>query len=386
MKIAVIGVKQLPPNQGGIERACAELYPRIVQLGHTVDLYARASSTNLGWFKQSEYQGVRVISLPSFDKRGLDAFVSSALGSIASSYKYDVVHFHAVGPALFSCIPHFVSSRTKIVVTCHGLDWQRAKWGSFAKNLLLSGERMAVSCADEIIVVSEALRSYFSAVYGRATHYVPNASAPYDYSDPTFQFGQTFGLSQQKYLVFLGRLVPEKCPDLIIQAFKQLRPAGWKLVLVGGTSDTSTYTQAIRDLSNNDPDVVFTGELRGSKLAEIVRGAGLFVLPSYVEGMPLAMLEAMMEGIPILASNIAPHQQLLGHNRGLMFETGSVDDCVQQLSWAIQNPESLESMAKQAQHYVQTYHSWDRITSETLEIYDQSSMTSNVLTSPRRVA
>ncbi|MBT9317210.1 glycosyltransferase family 4 protein [Leptothoe spongobia] len=385
MKIAVVGVKELPPHQGGIERACAELYPRMVQQGHSVDLYARASSTKLGWFEQSEFQGVRVISMPAFGKRGVDALVSSALGSLVSSYGYDVVHFHALGPAMFSIIPYVVSPRTKIVVTCHGLDWQRAKWGSFAKTLLQFGERSAVRCADEMIVVSQALCSYFEQTYQRPTHYVPNASAPYAYSDPSFQFGQSLGLSKQKYIVFLGRLVPEKSPDLLIQAFQQLRPAGWKLALVGGTSDTSAYTQNIRTLANDDPEVVFTGELRGEKLAEVMRGAGLFVLPSYVEGMPLAMLEAMMEGIPVLASDIAPHQQLLDKERGLLFETGSIDDCAQQLNWAVQHPTELQKIAKGAQDYAQLNHSWERITSETLGIYDQSLLVPSIAEAQERM-
>ncbi|MGD1855736.1 MAG: glycosyltransferase family 4 protein [Leptolyngbyaceae cyanobacterium] len=372
MKIAVVGVKELPPNQGGIERACAELYPRMVQQGHSVDLYARASSTKLGWFEKSEFQGVRVISMPAFDKRGVDALMGSALGSVASSYGYDVVHFHALGPAMFSFLPYLVSPRTKVVVTCHGLDWQRAKWGSFAKKWLQLGERVAAHCADEIIVVSEALQSYFDQTYGRSSNYVPNASAPYAYSDPLFQFGQSLGLSQQKYIAFLGRLVPEKAPDLLIQAFQQLRLAGWKLVLVGGASDTSVYTQKVRTLADNDANVVFTGELRGEKLAEVIRGAGLFVLPSYVEGMPLAMLEAMMEGIPVLASDIAPHQQLLGQQRGLLFQTGSIEDCAQKLAWAIQHPTDVQKMAARAQDYAQLNHSWEHITAETLGIYDHS--------------
>lgn len=385
MKIAVVGVKQLPPKQGGIERACAELYPQMVKRGHTVDLYARAACTRQRWMSTDWYQGVRVISLPSFGKRGLDAIVTSALGGLASLRGYDVVHFHAVGPALFTFLPRLLSPRTRVVVTCHGLDWQRAKWGSFAKTWLQAGERNAVKYANEIIVVSEALRQYFWQTYRRETQYVPNASAAYETSDPHFSFGRSLGLEAQKYVVFLGRLVPEKCPDLAIQAFQQLQPTGWKLVLIGANSDTSTYTKEVYNLGENDPNVIFTGELRGPRLAEIIRGAGLFVLPSYVEGMPLAMLEAMMEGVPILASDIAPHQQLIGQQRGLMFETGSIQDCVQRLSWAIQNPAAMAEMALRAQRYAQMNHSWEKITSETLEVYDQSFAVSSVGQASKRV-
>ncbi|MEL6137677.1 MAG: glycosyltransferase family 4 protein [Cyanobacteria bacterium J06633_23] len=384
MKIAVVGVKQLPPRQGGIEQACAEMYPRMAQQGHSVDLFARSSSTQLKWFQKSHFHGVKVVSLPSFEKRGIDALTTAAFGATAASNRYDIVHFHAVGPALFSCIPRVVSPDTKIVVTCHGLDWQRAKWGRFARIWLQSGERMAVRCAHEIIVVSEALRDYFWQAHRRQTHYIPNAPAAYQAS-AGFDFGKTHGLIPQKYVVFLGRLVPEKCPDLLIQAFQRLRPQGWKMALIGGTSDTSGYTQSLKALAAGDPNIVLTGQLHGTQLAEIMRGAGLFVLPSYLEGMPLAMLEAMIEGIPVLASDIDPHQQLLDHHRGLLFETGSIDDCVRQMDWAIHHPAALKDMANRAQKHAQLHHSWDHITTETLKIYSRPISVPNVVTSPEQV-
>jgi glycosyltransferase involved in cell wall biosynthesis len=176
-------------------------------------------------------------------------------------------------------------------------------------------------------------------------------------------------LTQNQYIIFLGRLVPEKCPDLLIKSFQLLRPKGWKLVLVGGNSDTITYTKQLSQIAANNPDIVFTGELRGSRLAEIVRGGGLFVLPSIVEGLPLAMLEGMNEGIPVLASDIAPHQQLVLEGGGLLFQVGNVESCVQQLSWAIEHPKEMARMAEKASLNVKTNYSWDRISSETLDVY-----------------
>src|SRR5919199_5890041 len=161
MKIAVIGAKGLPPKQGGIEHYCAEVYPRMVARGHSVDLFGRSSYTDCPAMDQYDFEGVRVVSLPCFHLKGVDAFISSALGAIASGgTKYDIVHFHALGPALFTWLPRLASS-SKVVVTCQGLDWQRAKWGNFSSRLIQMGERAAVRFADEIIVVSEALRSYF---------------------------------------------------------------------------------------------------------------------------------------------------------------------------------------------------------------------------------
>jgi glycosyltransferase involved in cell wall biosynthesis len=370
MRIAVIGAKGLPPLQGGIEHYCAELYPRMVAQGFSVDLFARASYTDAKLGNRYEYEGVNVISLPGLKMRGVDAFVTSALGAIASSAShYDIIHFHALGPSLFSCLPR-IASKSKIVVTCQGLDWQRAKWGSFSSRLIKMGEQAAVQFAHGIIVVSDALKTYFQRTYGRQTIYIPNAPASYAESDPMFNYGSELGLEKGRYILFLGRMVPEKRPDLLIEAFSKLQNTGWKLVLAGGVSDTKVYTAEILNQISNNPNIVFAGELRGARLAEIVRGAGLFALPSDLEGLPLAMLEAMREAIPVVASDIPPHQQLVaGH--GVLFEAGNVESCTQSLQWSIQNPQECAKMAKNAQIYLQNNYSWERVTSDTIRLYTQ---------------
>jgi glycosyltransferase involved in cell wall biosynthesis len=369
MRIAVIGAKGLPPKQGGIEHYCAEVYPRMVRAGHSVDLYARSSYTDGYWLENDEFQGVRVISLPDLHMRGVDAFITSALGAIASvGNRYDIVHFHALGPSLFTFLPR-ISPGCKVVVTCQGLDWQRAKWGNFSTRLIQLGEKAAVQFAHGLIVVSDALQTYFQRTYDRQTVYIPNAPACYGESDESFGYGTTLGLEKGRYALFLGRLVPEKRPDLLVEAFSQLKPFGWKLVLAGGVSDTKSYTSELLARVANNKDIVFAGELRGSRLWEIVRGAGLFTLPSDLEGLPLAMLEAMSEGVPVLASDIPPHQQLLNGGRGILFTAGNVESCVRSLDWAIAHPQQLAVMAKSAQRHIQLNYSWDRITSETLKLY-----------------
>jgi glycosyltransferase involved in cell wall biosynthesis len=371
MKIAVIGSKGLPAQQGGIERHCEELYSKMVTQAHSVDLFARQSYVQCCDSRPYQVKGVRVIPVPSPTDGGMEAVVSCALAAMATSgTRYDIVHFHALGPALFSWIPKLISS-AKVVVTCHGLDWQRAKWGKFSGHLLRKGERTAIRHADGLIVVSEELRSYFRDTYDREAIYISNAPGGLDASDPGFSYGESLGLAQGRYIVFLGRLVPEKRPDLLIQAFQKLETKGWKLVLVGGSSDTNDFMIQTMELARGNPNVIFTGQLVGGRLAEIVRGAGLFVLPSDLEGLPLAMLEGMQEGIPVLASNIPVHQQLLGTDRGLLFKVGDVVSCTQSLEWAIHHPHDLAVMAKNAQRYVQMNHDWNQITAQTLEMYNQ---------------
>jgi glycosyltransferase involved in cell wall biosynthesis len=371
MKIAVIGSKGLPAKQGGIERHCEELYSKMAAQGHSVDLFARQSYIQGCDSRPYQVKGVQVIPLPSPTDGGIEAVVNCVLAAMATSgTRYDIVHFHAIGPALFSWIPKLISS-AKVVVTCHGLDWQRAKWGKFSGHLLRKGESTAIRHADGLIVVSEELRSYFRNTYNREAIYISNAPAGLDASDPDFSYGKSLGLAQGGYIIFLGRLVPEKRPDLLIQAFQQLEPKGWKLVLVGGSSDTNDFVIKTMELARGNPNIIFTGQLLGGRLAEIVRGAGLFVLPSDLEGLPLAMLEGMKEGVPVLASNIPVHQQLLGTDRGLLFKVGDVVSCTQSLEWAIHHPENLAIIAKNAQQYVEMNHDWNQITAQTLEIYNQ---------------
>lgn len=324
MRIAVIGSKGLPPHQGGIEHHCAEIYPRMVAAGHRVDLYARSSYNGKGTGRTRTYKGVRVITVPSIRVKGIDALACSGMSAAIATTQgllkshtnrpYDIIHFHALGPSLFTPLPKLFSS-AKILTTCHGLDWQRAKWGNFSSRIIKTGEQTAVRFADRLVVVSEALQDYFFKAYGKEATYIENAPVTYADSDSHFAYGHSLGLVAKKYLVFVGRLVPEKRVDLLIEAFQRLRPQGWKLALVGDRSDTNAFTAQLLKIANSSPNIVFTGELQGSQLAELMRGAGLFVLPSEVEGLPLALLEAMQEGIPAVVSNIPVHQQMMGIDR-----------------------------------------------------------------------
>jgi glycosyltransferase involved in cell wall biosynthesis len=367
--IAVIGAKGIPPKQGGIEHHCAELYARIAKIGHRVDLYARSSYTDCSWYHSYPFEGVRVISLPSLRLTGIDALMAAVCGAIAVTLRrYDIVHFHAVGLALFCWLPRWFTS-AKVVVTCHGLDWQRSKWGKLSSWLIYLGERAAVSYAHEIIVVSGTLQTYFWNVYGRETTYIPNAPSTFSKANPDLRYLQSLDLQPKRYVVFVGRLVPEKAPDLLIQAFQELAPAGWKLVLVGGHSDTPDYMEYLSDLAKNNESISFTGQLLGSRLAEIVQQAGLFVLPSNLEGMPISLMEAMQEGIPVVASNIQPHQELVGEERGLLFKQGDVQSCVEALRWAIAQPDEMDRKAQRAKKYIRLNYSWDRSAVETVGLY-----------------
>jgi glycosyltransferase involved in cell wall biosynthesis len=370
MKIAVIGAKGLPPRQGGIEHYCAEVFPRIVEQGHSVDLFAQASYTGFKWRDRYSYRGVSVKTMPTLGVSGIDTFLGAAMASLHATRKtYDIIHFHALGPGLFSLLPR-LASQAKIVLTCHGLDWKRAKWGHFSSGIIRLGEKTAVQFAHEIVVVSSDLQTYFQQTYRRSTVFISNAPASYADSDPSFAFTKSLGVQPNQYIVFLGRLVPEKRPDLLIQAFRSLQSKNIKLVLVGGNGGIDGFKSKLYELAAQHPNIIFTGELQGEKLAEIMRGARLFVLPSSLEGSPLALLEAMREEIPVVASDIAPHCELLEPDRGLLFSQGDCDSLAEKLRWALSNPDQMSRMAQKAQQYSTIHHSWSRVSAETLQVYE----------------
>ena len=203
--------------------------------------------------------------------------------------------------------------------------------------------------------------------------------ATYSDSNSNFAYGASLGLEKNKYILFLGRLVPEKRPELLLSAFEALKISGWKLVLAGGISDARAFCAELMQKVAANPHIVYAGELKGSRLAEIVRGAGLFSLPSDVEGMPLAMLEAMQEGVPVVASDIPPHKQLISDGRGVLFEAGNLDSCIAALKRAINNPSEMKILASTAQQYVKLNYSWDVITCEYLNLYSQVLNHSNSL-------
>jgi glycosyltransferase involved in cell wall biosynthesis len=371
MKIAVIGVRGIPAKQGQIERYCQELYPKIAQKEHQVDLFVQPQYHDQPWFSTYYYKNVKIITLLSLPGKKLDLFVNSALNTIWATFgNYDVIHIHGLIAAWFSWFPHLFS-RSKIIVTCQKLDYQKTQWRKTLHWFLPWIERIAVSNADELIVVSRGLKAYFSKKYNITACYIPNAPKTYVSSQPEFEYSQLLELQSKQYILYLGRLVPENKPDLLIKAFQKLQPTGWKLVLAGGVDNSANYTVELLKMVRRENNIIFTNEIRGCFLTEIVQGAGLLIAPgdSSDLGLSSSILEAMREGIPILASNTPAHKELIATNRGLLFESDNLNSLITQLKYALSEPDLLQTMAKQAQMYIAINHNWDRVIYGHLSLY-----------------
>lgn len=370
MKIAMIGHKTIPSREGGVEVVVQNLATRMVRKGHEVVVYNRAKKhahdhKGKNPKKRTSYKGVTIKEVLTIDKKGLAACSSSFFATISAIFrKYDCIHYHAEGPAAMSWIPHLLG--IPVVVTIHGLDWKRAKWGRFASAYLKFGEYVAAKCADEIIVLSENTQQYFQDTYNRETRFVPNGIGKSEHTEPN-EITKRWGLKGQDYILYLGRIVPEKCVDLLVDAYKATRIKK-KLVIAGASSDTDRYYKELSEAVAEDDRIIMTGFVEGNALRELYSNTLLYCLPSDLEGMPISLLEALSYGNFCLTSDI-PECTEITRNYGVSFKNGSLKDLKEKLTLIDSANYKSSYSAKEIQDYISSEFGWDGIVDQTLELY-----------------
>lgn len=370
MRISMIGHKRIPSREGGVEIVVEELSTRMVKLGHEVTCYNRGGKHVLDKKQKidniKKYKGVKLKKVLTIDKRGLAAMTSSFFGTLKILFSNaDVVHYHAEGPCVMIPIIKWLS-RKKVIVTIHGLDWQRAKWGEFATKYIKFGEKIAVKYADEIIVLSKNVQKYFKDTYGRNTTFISNGVNEPEILENKI-ITEKYGLKKDDYILFLGRIVPEKGIHYLIDAFNELNTTK-KLVIAGGASDTNTYYLELKEKAKNNSNIIFTGFVQGEELQELYSNAYIYCLPSDVEGMPLSLLEAMSYGNCCLTSDIDECSEVL-QDKGVTFKKSNVKDLSKILQELLNNKLKVQGFKTNAQKYVLNNYNWDYIVDETLNIY-----------------
>lgn len=369
MRIAMIGHKRYGSREGGVEVVVTELARRMAVLGHEVTCYDRSGSDvmtgDAADVRERVVDGVRVVPVRTIDKKGLAALSSSYFATkMAIKDRPDVIHYHAEGP----CVPLPLAKHAGIwtVATIHGLDWKRAKWGKLASTYIKMGERAAATKADGLVVLSKSAQSYFEGAYGRTATFIPNGIEPKQPRSAN-QIKEKWGLDSGSYLLYLGRLVPEKRPELLIEAFRELDTEK-RLVIAGGGSDTSEYEASLRDAAQGDPRVLFTGFVSGEPLEELYSNCYTYVLPSDVEGMPMSLLEAMAYGCCCITSDIPECADVLSGN-GLTFEKGNADSLAGAMDSVLSNYELAVLYGTGAHDYVASNFNWDSVVERTLAVY-----------------
>ena len=369
MKIAMLGHKRIPSREGGVEIVVEELSTRLVKRGHTVDVYNRkgnnVSNKNIKTEKLRKYKGVNINTVFTINKKGLDALIYSFLASIKVAFgKYDCIHYHAEGSCAMLWIPHLF--RKKIVVTIHGLDWQRAKWGGFATKYIKYGEKCAVKYADEIIVLSKNVQKYFKNTYNRETCFIENGVNKPIKRDINI-IKNKYGLEKDGYILYLARIVPEKRVDLLIDAFKKIN-TDKKLVIAGGSSHTNDFLENIEKMAKNDKRIIMTGFVQGQELEELYSNAYLYCLPSDIEGMPISLLEAMSYGRNCLVSDIEENIQICG-KYGVTFKKSDLNDLVEKLNDCLNMNNRIDEDI--ISDYILKRYNWDDVVKKTEKLYSK---------------
>lgn len=363
----MFGQKRLS-REGGIEIVVKELCTEMAKNGSTVTCYNRSGHHVSGaeYDKKTEYEGINQKCVPTIEKKGLAAVSSSFFAALYSAFgKYNVVHIHAEGPAFFSWLPKLLGKR--VIVTVHGLDWQREKWKSgFGSKFIKQGEKNAVKYADEIIVLSKGVHDYFRNQYGRETRFIPNGV-----NRPEIRKAELitdkFGLTKDSYILFLGRLVPEKGIRYLVEAFKNVKTEK-KLIIAGGSSDTDSFMKELKELAKDDKRIIFTGFVQGQMLEELYSNAYIYTLPSDLEGMPLSLLEAMSYGNCCLVSDIQECTEVV-EDKALIFKKSNVQDLQNKLQEACDRTEKVMELKQQAADYICKKYNWDDVVEETLKLY-----------------
>lgn len=372
-KIAMIGHKRIPSREGGVEIVVDEISTRLVQRGFHVDAYNRSgyhvSGKQFDEKRGKIYNGIRLITIPTFKSSSLNAIVYSFLATFrALAGGYGVIHYHAEGPCVMLGIPKLFGKR--VVATIHGLDWQRAKWGDFASRVLKYGERQAAWKADEVIVLSRNVQEYFKEVYHRDTVYIPNGIEK-PILRPCLEIREKFGLEKDGYILFLARLVPEKGAHYLIDAYKSLS-TDKKLVIAGGNSHAEDYMRKIYTEVESDDNIIMTGFVQGNILEELYSNAYVFVLPSDIEGMALSLLEAMSYGNCCLVSDIPENIEVV-EDHAISFARGNVDELSQKLAYLLQNPGTVGQYKKNAAQFICDKYNWEKVVEETIRVYNAKS-------------
>jgi glycosyltransferase involved in cell wall biosynthesis len=361
LRIAFIGGRGVISKYSGIEAYYEEVGKRLVEMGHQVTVYCRTYFTP----PLKKHNGMRLVRLPTFRSKHLDTLIHTLLSTVHVLFTgCDIVHYQCLGPALFSFIPRLFGKKT--VVSVQGLDWQRRKWAPIASLVLRLGERASVQLPSATMVVSKNLQSHYNSRYRSQVAYVPNGTIIRRRRSTARLAG--WGLTAGNYILFLGRFSPEKNCHLLIQAYEKIQTPV-KLVLAGGSSHSDVYAGELRNRQTDN--IRFLDWVSGDALDELLTNAMLFVLPSDIEGLSLALLDAMGAGVCVLTSDIAENCELV-EGAGFTFKRGDVNDLERMLRWLISDSHVRLVAAEHAQARIREHYLWPVIAKEVERTYWQT--------------
>jgi len=361
MKIIVLGTRGIPDILGGVETHCEELYPRVVEKGHQVTIITR--SPYVLDKSQTVYKGVKLKHLYAPKVKSLEAIVHTFLGVLYAAFKRpDILHIHAVGPMIMTPFARLLG--LKVVITNHGPDYDRQKWGKLAKAILKLGEYLGTKTANKVIVISEVINTILKTKYNRNDAHLIYNGVNIPVLAENDDYIERLGLNKKNYIIAVGRFVEEKGFHDLIDAYKDLDIVP-KLVLVGDADHESTYSKNLKKQAL-EAGVILTGFIKGEKLNQIFSHALLFVMPSYHEGLPIALLEAMSYNLNVLVSDI-PANLEVALEKDNYFQLGDIND----LKLKLENSLLKSNQAVDYTHKITIDYNWDTIAFKLVAVYEK---------------
>ncbi len=363
LRVVMLGLRGFPDVQGGVEAHAEHLCPYLRELGCDVEVIVRSSYMPPD--RGDEWHGVRFLRLWAPRGSGLEAIVHSFLGVLVAAWQRpDVLHIQAIGPALMVPLARLLG--LNVVVTHHGPDYEREKWGPLARLALQAGEALGMRFCNSRIVISQTIRKLVRDKYGLNSDLIPNGITVPEVPRSTSVL-QQFGLAAGRYVLMVSRLVPEKRHTDLIEAFADAKLDGWKLVLVGASENPDAYTAAVAARAQATAGVVMTGFQSGLALRELYAHAGVFVLPSSHEGLPIALMEALSYGLPVVASDIPAHLEI-GLDDAHYFPLGDVSALADRLTSFAHNPWP-SALREKTRRWVAEREDWRHVAERTLGCY-----------------
>lgn len=375
MKVVVVGTRGFPCVQGGIETHCEELYPRLANLGCNITVVTRTPYIPKG-SRKKYFKHVHLKHVYAPKNKSIEAIAHTFLGILyARLVGADILHVHAVGPAIMLPLARLLGLRT--VFTHHGPDYDRQKWGKMAKFVLRAGEAAGVRFTNKVIVISNVIADILKNKYQRTDSVLIfngiNPITPAKYSD----YIESLGLFKKRYIIAVGRFVEEKGFHDLIEAFASLNTTEFKLVLVGDADHETSYSRALKETAKNTNNVVLTGFVKGEQLRQLFTHARLFVMPSYHEGLPIALLEAMNYNLSLLVSDI-PANLEIQLDPDCYFNTGVTDSLIKSLHRKLKNIEKNDYSKRLS------VYNWDAIALATRTVYSEVATCSDNTSNPNQ--
>lgn len=355
MNVALLGTRGIPASYSGFETCVEQLGQRLVQRGHQVTVYCRSHHIT---YQGSHYHRMRLVKLPTIANKYLDTIVHSFISSLhALAQRYDVALYFIAGNSPVTWIPRLAGTRT--ILNVDGLDWKREKWPTLAKKYIQFAEYLATKFPNAYVTDSHVVQGYYRDRFGSEPPYIPYGSEVEIV--PPGETLASLGLEPGRYVLFVGRLVPENCAHHLVEAFEGL-DTDLKCVIVGDAAYAEGYIASLKGHAQSDPRIAFTGYVFGKGYCELGSNAYIFVETSGAGGTHPALVEAMAFGNCVVVHNTPENLETVGE-AGLAYDGKTGADglrCV--LQRLLAQPESVEEYRQRARQRARTCYTWEAVT------------------------